>query len=245
MNANISCGPARLGDNKRTLPWQALVHVSSPSVHTSPTGKTLHLDEESSVQQTLQDLPVSHRTAAQTFVTGMASMCQHMLEQSQADLQTRYILLPPFPQYSYHRLFPEVTVHPGHLVLVHLVEFGVDLLFRIDDVFPQDLLGNGFNPVCVGKNDLTGVPIHCLLATWVVLDMAANNEPGKHFILQESNGLPDTEDTHQIAKLSGQLQLSIPTAASQAQHKLGFIAQPVPAQGPLCLSPRTGYRIER
>lgn len=48
------------------------VHVSSPSVHTSPAGETLHLDEESSVQQTLQDLPVSYKTVAQTFVMGMA-----------------------------------------------------------------------------------------------------------------------------------------------------------------------------
>lgn len=73
------------------------VHVSSPLVHTSPTGETLHLDEESSVQQTLQDLPVSHKTVAQTFVMGMARMCQHMLEQSQADLQSRYIqFFPPF-----------------------------------------------------------------------------------------------------------------------------------------------------
>lgn len=54
----------------------------------------LHLDEASSVQQTLQDLPVSHKTVAQTFVMGMAGMCQYMLEQSRADLQSSYILLP-------------------------------------------------------------------------------------------------------------------------------------------------------
>lgn len=83
----------------------------------------------------------------------------------------------------------------------------MDLLFGIDNVFPQDLLGNGFNPVRVGKIDLSGVPIHSLLVTWVVLDMAANNEPGKHFILQESSGHADTE---------ANLQLSTPPGAPQA-----------------------------
>lgn len=93
MDANFFCGPARLGDNTKTLSLEALVHVSSLSVHRSARGKTLHSDEESSVQHTLQDLPVSHKTVAQTFVTGMARTCQHMLEPFQADLQSRDVLL--------------------------------------------------------------------------------------------------------------------------------------------------------
>lgn len=122
----------------------------------------------------------------------------------------------PFSQYSHHRLFPEVAVHPGHLVLVHLVKLGVDLLLGIDDVFPQDLLGNGFDPVCVGKNNLTGVPVHCLLASRVVLDVAANNKPGQHFILQENSGGTELKmPTRQ--QNSEQQQLSIPTALPQTQ----------------------------
>ena len=48
-------------------------------------------------------------------------------------------------QKAYHGFLPEISVKLGHLVLVHLVELWVDLLFRVHDILPEQVLWDGLH----------------------------------------------------------------------------------------------------
>lgn len=113
-------------------------------------------------------------------------LTDHMDEAaSVCPLAPRPVLWPPLG--PHHGLFPQVTIHLGHLVLVHLVELGVDLLLGIDDILLQHFLWQGLHTVRVGHGRLRGSSVArrpLLLVAGVVSDVAANHKTGQHLILR-------------------------------------------------------------
>lgn len=89
---------------------------------------------------------------------------------------------------TYHGFFPEFTVHPSHFVLVHLVEFGVNLFLSIDYVLLQNLLRDGIYTIRVREDDLLRVSVYKVLAAGVVFDVATNNKASQHLILPQVIG---------------------------------------------------------
>ena len=53
---------------------------------------------------------------------------------------TQWSTTGPLPHPSHHRFLPQFRVQLGHLVLVDLVEFGVDPLFGINNVLLEQFL---------------------------------------------------------------------------------------------------------
>ena len=91
---------------------------------------------------------------------------------------------------SLHALPPEVAVHFGHLVLVHLVQLGVDLLAGVDDVLLQQLLGNLLHAGKGGGGGegllrLLHVVMFLLLSIRVGGHVGGDNEPCQVLVLKE------------------------------------------------------------
>ena len=49
----------------------------------------------------------------------------------------------------YHGLSPEVSIHSGDLVLIHLMHLGMDFVLGVHNIFLHQVLWNGVNPSLV------------------------------------------------------------------------------------------------